>query len=203
VSLQSAHQILQLASKHQFYVLEDDSYCYFAPSHLPRLCALDGLRRTIYVSGFSKILVPNWRVGYIAAPIELVDRFADTKLLGTLTTPALTEQALAHCLEQGLLRRHADRVNQKLDAARARVTKLALQHDCRFQATPRGLFGWLDVGVDTERLAQVMLDEGWLLAPGSLFHATHRPSLLMRINFSTSQESRFWVALARARRLVG
>jgi DNA-binding transcriptional MocR family regulator len=199
LSLQAAHHLLQLANQHQFYIMEDDSYSYLAPSHLPRLSALDGLRRTIYVSGFSKILVPNWRVGYIAAPHDLVDRFIDTKLLGTLTTPALTEQALAHCLEQGLLRRHADRINQKLDVARTRAVKLAQQHGCEFRAVPRGLFGWLDVGVDTERLAHAMLDSGWLLAPGSLFHATHRPTTLMRINFSTTQEARFWAALARSR----
>jgi DNA-binding transcriptional MocR family regulator len=200
LSLQSAHQLLQLANKHDLHILEDDSYCYLAPAHLPRLAALDGLQRTIYVSGFSKILVPNWRVGYIAAPPNLVDRFIDTKLLTTLTTPSLTEQALAYCLEQGLLRRHADRVNQKLDAARSRSVKLALAHGCEFKATPRGLFGWVDVGVDTERLAHAMLDEGWLLAPGSIFYASHRPTTLMRVNFSTTQDARFWGAVARARR---
>lgn len=198
LSLQSAHQLLQLAHKHDLHILEDDSYCYLAPTHLPRLSALDGLQRTIYVSGFSKILVPNWRVGYIAAPANLVDRFIDTKLLTTLTTPSLTEQALAYCLEQGLLRRHADRVNQKLDIARSRSVKLALAQGCEFKATPRGLFGWVDVGVDTERLAHAMLDEGWLLAPGSIFHATHRPTTLMRINFSTTQDARFW-STVRAR----
>jgi DNA-binding transcriptional MocR family regulator len=203
LSLQAAHQLLQLASKHALHILEDDSYCYLAPAHLPRLSALDGLQRTIYISGFSKILVPNWRVGFIAAPPALVDRFIDTKLLSTLTTPALTEQALAHCLEHGLLRRHANRVNQKLDAARARAVKLAQNHGCEFQAPPRGLFGWVDVGVDTERLAQVMLDSGWLLAPGALFHATHRPTTLMRINFSTTQEARFWGALGEARGGLG
>ena len=35
----------------------------FAPEHATRLCALDGLQRTIYVSGFAKILAPSWRVG--------------------------------------------------------------------------------------------------------------------------------------------
>ncbi|TMH29944.1 MAG: aminotransferase class I/II-fold pyridoxal phosphate-dependent enzyme, partial [Betaproteobacteria bacterium] len=162
--------------------------------------ALDALERTIYVSGFSKILAPNWRVGYIAAPPALVDRFIDTKLLTTLTTPGLTEQALAHCLEHGLLRRHAERVVAKLDAARARAVKLATSHGCRFAAPPRGLFGWVDVGVDTERLARVMLDDGWLLAPGALFHSTQRPTTLMRINFATTQEARFWRALVQARR---
>ena len=198
LSLQAAHRVLQLAQAHDLLIVEDDTYAHLAPAHLPRMAALDALQRTIYISGFSKILVPNWRVGFLAAPLALVDRFVDTKLLTTLTTPGITEQALAHCLEQGLLRRHTERVMLKLAAARARTVKLAEAHGCRFEAKPCGLFGWVDVGVDTERLAQVMLDE-WLLAPGALFHATHRPSTLMRINFATSQDLRFWRALDRAR----
>ncbi|HEX6704343.1 MAG TPA: PLP-dependent aminotransferase family protein [Albitalea sp.] len=199
LSLGAAHRILRLAQTHDLHIVEDDSYAHLAPAHLPRMAALDALERTIYVSGFSKILAPNWRVGFIAAPPALVDRFIDTKLLSTLTTPSLTEQALAHCLEHGLLRRHAERVTAKLDAARARSVKLAEAHGCRLATVPRGLFGWVDAGVDTERLARVMLDDGWLLAPGALFHATHRPTTLMRINFATTQDARFWRALAHAR----
>jgi len=199
LSLASAHKLLQLAEAHDLQIVEDDTYAHLAPAHLPRLAALDGLERTIYVSGFSKILAPNWRVGFLAAPLALVERLIDTKLLSTLTTPGPTELALALCLEQGLLRRHAERVVQKLDAARARSVKHAQAAGCRFAAAPRGLFGWVETGVDTERLARAMIDDGWLLAPGALFHASHRPSTLMRINFATTQEPRFWRALERAR----
>jgi len=202
LSLPSAHRVLQLAQRHDFVVVEDDTYAHLAPAHLPRIAALDALERTVYVSGFSKILAPSWRVGYIAAPPALVDRLIDTKLLSTLTTPALTEQALAHCLEQGLLRRHAERVQRRLAAARTRSVKLAEEHGCRFAAEPRGLFGWVDVGVDTERLALAMFDQGWLLAPGALFHATHCPTSLMRINFATTLEPRFWQALAQTRERI-
>ncbi len=202
LSLQAAHRVLQLAQANDLHIVEDDTYAHLAPAHLPRLAALDALERTVYVSGFSKILVPNWRVGFIAAPHALVDRLIDTKLLTTLTTPGLTELALAHCLEQGGLRRHTERVTDKLAQARERTVKLAEAHGCRFAAPPRGLFGWVDVGVDTERLAQLLLDD-WLTAPGALFHATHRPTTLMRINFATSQDPRFWRALAAARRAQG
>jgi DNA-binding transcriptional MocR family regulator len=202
LSLGTAHRLLKLAQTHDLHIIEDDSYAHLAPAHLPRMAALDALERTIYVSGFSKILVPNWRVGYIAAPPALVDRLIDTKLLSTLTTPSLTEQALAHCLEHGLLRRHSERVTAKLDAARARAVKLAANHGCHFAAPPRGLFGWVDVGVDSERLARAMLEDGWLLAPGALFHAAHRPTTLMRINFATTQEAQFWRALAQARKAL-
>ncbi|MFO1339947.1 MAG: PLP-dependent aminotransferase family protein [Burkholderiaceae bacterium] len=199
LGLGQAHQVLKLAEAHDFRIVEDDTYAHLAPAHLPRLAALDGLHRTLYVSGFSKILTPSWRVGYVAAPPELVERLIDVKLLSTLTTPAVLEQAVAHCLEQGSLRRHAERVVARLDAARHRVVQLAQAHGCRFVAPPQGLFGWVDTGVDTEPLAQALLDHGWLLAPGHLFHATRRPSTLMRINFATSQDARFWRQLAAAR----
>lgn len=199
LSLPLAHRLLQLAQRHDLLILEDDSYAHLAPVHQPRLAALDALERTIYVGGFSKILAPNWRVGFVAASPARVERFIDTKLLTTLTTPGLAEQALAHCLEQGWLRRHAERVVHKLDAARARSVALAESHGCRFAAPPRGLFGWVDTGTDTERLAQDLFDEGWLLAPGTLFHATPRSTTLMRINFASTQGADFWQALGRAR----
>jgi DNA-binding transcriptional MocR family regulator len=195
----SAHRVLQLANQHDFHIVEDDTYSHLAPEHATRLCALDGLQRTIYVSGFAKILAPNWRIGFLAAPPALFGRLLETKLLTTLTTPALFERALAWCIDQGQLRRHADRVRLRLDGARARTVKLALTHGCTFVSEPAGLFGWVDTGVDTDALTQRMLDEGYLLAPGSLFHARRPPSTLMRINFATAQDATFWKVFARVR----
>jgi DNA-binding transcriptional MocR family regulator len=195
-----AHQLLRLAEAHDLTIVEDDTYAWLAPPHATRLAQLDGLRRTVYISGFSKIITPQWRIGYLAAAPALVDRVVDTKLLATLSTPGPLEQALAICLNQGLLRRHAERVVQRLDAARARAERLVRDHDCRFVTPPRGLFGWVDVGADTDRLAQRLLDEGWLIAPGSLFHAARRSTTLMRVNFATAQDARFWRRLRQLAR---
>jgi DNA-binding transcriptional MocR family regulator len=195
----SAHRVLQLANAHNFYIVEDDTYSHIAPDHATRLCALDGLQRTIYVGGFAKILAPGWRIGFLAAPPALVEAFIDTKLLATLTTPALFEKALAWCIDQGQLRRHAERIRTRLDQARARSVKLALAHGCSFASPPAGLFGWVETGVDTDVLSQRMLDEGYLLAPGALFHAERQPSTLMRTNFATTQDAQFWATFERLR----
>ncbi|MFO1266196.1 MAG: PLP-dependent aminotransferase family protein [Rubrivivax sp.] len=195
-----AHRLLRLADKHGFTLVEDDTYAWLAPLHATRVAQLDALERTVYVSGFSKILVPQWRVGYVAAAPALAERLIDTKLLSTLTTPAPLEQAVAWCLEQGALRRHAERVSALLAAARTRTVRLAREAGCRFVAPPEGLFGWIDTGTDTEQLAQSLLDEGWLTAPGTLFHATPRATTLMRINFATAQDARFWNRLQALRR---
>ena len=128
-----------------------------------------------------------------------MDSLLDTKLLAALTTPALLEKALAWRIDQSQLRRHAERVRSRLDQARGRSVKLALALGCSFDAEPAGLFGWVDTGVDTDLLAQRMLDEGYLIAPGSLFHAVRRPGTLMRINFTTTQDVAFWKVFARLR----
>jgi len=195
----SAHQLLRLAEQHDLTIVEDDTYSWLAPAHATRLAQLDGLRRTVYISGFSKILTPQWRVGYVAAAPALAEKLVDTKLLSTLTTPGPLEEAVGLCLQQGLLRRHAERIVARLDAARTRTVRLAQAAGCRFVSPPAGLFGWVDVGCDTEALAQQLLDEGWLIAPGTLFHATPRPTALMRVNFATTQDARFWQRLQALR----
>ena len=199
----SAHRVLQLAQQYDFFIAEDDTYHHLAPAHAIRLAQLDGLRRTLYVSGFAKILAPAWRVGFLAAPPGWVEPLLDTKLLATLTTPLLLERALALCIEQGQLRRHAERVRTRLDAARGRGVRLAQAAGCRFVTEPAGLFGWVDTGVDTDQLAVRLLDEGYLLAPGALFHAERQPSTLMRINFASAQDAAFWDRFRQARQSMG
>jgi len=198
----TAHQLLRLAEQYDLKIVEDDTYAWLAPPHATRLAQLDGLRRTIYVSGFSKVLTPQWRVGFLAASPALAERFVDTKLLSSLSTPGPLEDGIALCLEQGLMRRHAERVVALLDAARGRAVRLAQGAGCRFVTPPAGLFGWVDTGHDTEVLAQLLLDEGWLIAPGRLFHAQPRPTTLMRINFATTQDAAFWQALQRTSRHI-
>ena len=197
--LAAAHELLKLAEAFGVTIVEDDTYAWLAPPQAPRLAALDQLQRTIYISGFSKILTPNWRVGFLAASPSLVERIIDRKLLTALTTPALPERALAIMLEQGSLRRHAERVVVRLAAARQRCVRLAEEAGFTFAALPQGLFGWVETGVDVDRLTSDLHRQGWLLAPGSLFHPTPRPSTLMRINFATAQEPRLWRALREAR----
>ena len=198
LNLAGAHRLLRLADEHDFFIVEDDSYGFLAPEHLPRLAALDGLRRVTYVSGFSKVLTPAWRVGYLATAPERLRALTDTKLLDGLTTSPVLERAVALCLEQGRLRRHAQRLRERLAVARRRVLALAAEHGFGWAAPPDGLFGWLDAGVDTERLAQPLLDAGWLTAPGVLFSATRTPGSLMRVNVTTAQEPRFWQQLRAA-----
>lgn len=195
-----AHQLLELAREHDFLIVEDDSCAALCDQPTPLLTAMDGLRRTLLVGSFSRLLAPGWRVGYLAAPAALSGPLCEAKLLAGLGTPALVERALALLLERGALRRQAACLRERLARARRHAVQQALQHGCRFDAAPRGLFGWVDTGVDTERLALGLHARGHLLAPGRLFDPQARPSTRMRLNFAHAQDPGFWADYASALR---
>ena len=48
-------------------------------------------------------------------------------------------------------------------------------------------------------IAQILLDEGYMIAPGAMFHASRGSSTCMRINFAATQDASFWQAFARER----
>jgi len=199
LTLGQAHEVLRLCESAGTLIVEDDTYSAFAPVHSPRLAALDGLKHTLYVSGFAKILGAGLRVGYVAGAPALIGQLTERKLVHELCTSALLERALAQILSRGQLRKQAERLQLRLESARARCARLAASHGFAFSAPPQGLFGWLDTTVDSERLAQRLLAEGFACAPERLFSPSRRGGPHLRVNFASSQDAKFWAALARAR----
>ena len=198
LSAANAHRLLQLAREHGFLIVEDDVYGPLSEQPSPLLTAMDALDHTLFISGFSKLLAPGWRVGYVAASRERIERLTDQKLLSNLTSPALTERSLAMLLQQGVLRRQAQQLRERLGVARKQAVRQALAQGCRFEAPAQGMFGWVDTGVDADRLAQRLLDRGYLLAPGRLFDPQAEPSSRMRLNFAHALDVAFWKAYASA-----
>ena len=196
MSMASAHRLLQLAREHGFLIVEDDVYGPLCEQPSPLLSAMDALEHTLFISGFSKLLAPGWRVGMVAASRERIERLTDQKLLANLTSPVLTERAVAFLLNQGALRRQGQHLRERLARARKQAVRLALESGCRFESPPQGLFGWLDTGVDADLLAQRLLDRGYLLAPGRLFDPQGMSSTRMRLNFPHALDAAFWKAYA-------
>jgi DNA-binding transcriptional MocR family regulator len=194
LSAAKAFQVLRIAEEYGILLVEDDIYCDLHPGPgvqpATRLAALDQLRRVVYLGGFSKSLAANLRVGFIAASRETAQRLADRKMLATLTTSDLGERVVYKILSEGVYRKHLDRIRARLNAVRAqalrRIEELGLRADPQPAA---GMFAWVDVGRDTNVLAARAMDQGLLLAPGSLFSPAQLPSTRMRINMAAQDEA--------------
>lgn len=190
LSAAKAFQVLKLAEQHDFMIVEDDIYCDLHPGKAvqsaTRIAALDQLNRVIYLSSFSKTLAPNLRVGFIAASPDIAKRLADRKMLSTLTTTELGERVVYKILSEGHYRKHVERLRARMDAVRERTVRQLERAGLRVDiAAGAGMFLWVDAGCDTTVLTEKALEQGILLAPGSLFSPNQLPSRRMRMNVAT------------------
>jgi DNA-binding transcriptional MocR family regulator len=202
LSAAKAFQILRIAERHDITLLEDDIYCDLHPggTHgVTRLAALDQLQRVIYVGGFSKSLAANLRVGFIAAAADIAERLADRKMLATLSTSDLGERIVYRILSEGVYRKHLDRIRARLDAVRPLVVRRIESLGLTLAPAPTaGMFAWADCGRDTNVLAAQAMDEGLLLAPGSLFSPDQLPSTKLRLNVAAALDDvQTWQFLER------
>jgi DNA-binding transcriptional MocR family regulator len=197
LSAAKAYQVLRLAAEHDFTIIEDDIYSDLHPGSAvqpaTRLAALDQLQRVVYLSGFSKTMAANLRVGFIAASPERARRLADRKMLQTLTTSDIGERVVHKILSEGAYRKHAERMRGRLDGLRARTVRQMERVGLTVAvAPPAGMFVWADAGRDTNALAERAMAQGILLAPGSLFSPSQLPSTFMRLNVAAMQDPAIW-----------
>lgn len=200
LSAAKAFQVLKVAEEYDFTIVEDDIYCDMSPPQAgTRLATLDQLHRVIYLSGFSKTLAANLRVGFIATSAEMAIRLADRKMLTTLTTTEIGERVVYKILSEGHYRKHVDRLRSRLDGVRDKTIKLLEKTGLTVDVSSgAGMFAWADAHCDTNILAERAMAEGYLLAPGSLFSPNQLPSTRMRINVATMSDPGVLRFLGRA-----
>jgi DNA-binding transcriptional MocR family regulator len=185
--LDTVKRILNMASKHDFWIFEDDVYADLATTAVRRLAAQGGLVRVIYANSFSKTLASNIRVGFMTCEPPIAQRLSEAKLLGGFTTPELNERLVHKLLVEGHYARHVVRLRKRLMMHRARMRGFLTSE--RIEVLGEGgdgLFLWANMQADTNVLAETCSKQGLLLAPGSLFSPRQEASTWMRINVTTS-----------------
>lgn len=185
-----AMRVLQAAERHGFWVVEDDLYRELAQATDPMLAALDGLRRVIYVSGFSKTIAPSLRLGFIVCQAELAQELARTKMVLTLTNSEITERLVYNALTEGHHRRHVERLAGTLLSAQAQVAaRLEDAGLLPFGPLRGGMFYWARMqhtALSAKEIGDKALQEGIWLAPGEFFHVSQPEQPWFRFNVAFS-----------------
>jgi len=184
-------QLIALADRYNIPILEDDFVgdLRYEGRAQPALKALDSGGRVIYVSTFSKMLMPGLRVGFLVATGPVYERLLVCKWVGDLATSNLMQRALEAYITVGRYQAHLRRACQIYRRHRdAMLAALANYMPAGTQWSPPqgGLFIWVRLpdGLSAEVLYPLAAKEGVTFVPGSLFFPGERDQPYLRLNFA-------------------
>jgi GntR family transcriptional regulator/MocR family aminotransferase len=112
LSLSRRLALLAWAAQQNAFIIEDDydSEYRYGGRPVPALQGLDQNGCVIYVGTFSKVLFPSLRLGYLIAPLRLLETLARAKWLVDRQSPLIEQYALADFISEGHLERHIRRM---------------------------------------------------------------------------------------------
>jgi DNA-binding transcriptional MocR family regulator len=185
-SASNAFQVLRLAERHQFLVVEDNVSADLVPGRSITLAGADQLQRVIYVGSFSKSIAPGLRVGFVVAEPGLLEELVYFKLVSGMSTPGINERLVHAIFMEGHVRKHLEQLRDRLAKAQERTCRrLENAGFTLFFEPGAGMFVWArpkDDSVDSLHLSQKALEKEILLAPGHLFRPDLSPSPWLRFN---------------------
>ncbi|WP_396128934.1 PLP-dependent aminotransferase family protein [Exiguobacterium mexicanum] len=114
LSVSRRQRLLNWASERQTYVIEDDydSEFRYSGKPIPSLQSMDQNERVIYLSTFSKSLMPSLRIGYMVLPPPLLNRYRERYRHFTCSVPRFEQHTLAEFMATGDFEKHLNRMRK-------------------------------------------------------------------------------------------
>lgn len=114
LSVSRRQRLLNWASERQTYVIEDDydSEFRYSGKPIPSLQSMDQNERVIYLSTFSKSLMPSLRIGYMVLPPPLLNRYRERYRHFTCSVPRFEQHTLAAFMATGDFEKHLNRMRK-------------------------------------------------------------------------------------------
>lgn len=173
LSEEKMKNLIKLAEKYDFYILEDDTMSelnYKKNSIL--LKSLDNYDRVIYLKSFSKIFNPGFKLSYILLPNSLKLSFENIFFKGNYFTSSLNQRAFYYFFKEKTWETHIENLKKNYEEKFFLVESLL--ENCKNIAivhSPQGgLFFWLKIkNIDALYLQNQLLKFNIGIGPGILF----------------------------------
>ena len=196
MSVQQRKDVLAVAKKYDLLVIEDSPYreLRFDGVEMPMMYSMDN-ERVVLLGTFSKTFLPGFRLGWIIAPTNIIEKLIVAKQSTDLCAPVFDQAVAARYLEKGLfdknLKKTIDMYRIKRDHMISCFEKY-MPEGVKW-TTPEGglfLFVTLPEGYDATELFNVAIKEDVAFVIGEAFHCDGSGKNTMRINFSFMNEER-------------
>lgn len=192
MSLERRHKLIELASKYNIPIIDDDPYSelQFAGEPITPLKAIGG-DIVITLGTFSKLLAPGLRIGWINAPEEVMPMFERVKQVSDLHANTFTQYMILDFLERGLLDGHIKKIRADYSVKRDLMIKAIEEHfpkSVKFTRPEGGLFLWCELpeGADARKLLDFAIEEKVTYVIGKAFAPDGSGDNTFRLNFSNA-----------------
>jgi 2-aminoadipate transaminase len=203
LSEQRRERVVSLAHEYGVPILEDDPYgeLRFEGEHLEPLVVISARQNggdpagyfkgdVIYMSTFSKTVAPGLRLGWVVAPVEVVQKLVQAKQGADLHTSSLDQMVVYEVVRGGFLEEHVKEIRETYRQRRDAMLAAMDQHfpeGTSWTHPQGGLFLWVKLpeGVDCLELIEAAVEQRVAFVPGTAFYADGRGRDALRLTFAT------------------
>lgn len=194
-SLQRRKDFLKLVSRYQIPVVEDNPYgeLRFKGEFLPSLQSLDEDGLVILLGTFSKTFAPGFRIGWISATEEIIEKCDLLKQGIDLASASSAQRIVSYFIDNVDFDKHVDSVRQtyakRCDAMLAAMDKY-FPDRIHFTRPEGGLFCWVTLPeqVNARKVLSECIEQKVAFVPGDAFFVSEGHHHYMRLNYSCADE---------------
>ena len=197
-------KLVEIANEYDLIVVEDDPYqklSYDCPPIKP-VKAFDDEGRVIFMSTFSKILAPGFRLAWTIASDELTRKMVICKQALDLCTNPFTQFIVNEFINRGSLDLHILKICEMYKPKRDIMISAMEKHfpEGHICHKPKGgMFAWVTLpeGIDTETMFLDAIKKKVAYVHGKAFHVNGGGERSMRLNFSYSTDEQIEEGMER------
>lgn len=197
-------KLVDIAHEYDLVIVEDDPYgkLNYDMDHIRPIKAFDDDGRVIYMSTFSKILAPGFRLAWTIASEELTRKMIICKQALDLCTNTFTQYIANEFMRKGSLDLHILKINEMYKPKRDKMINAIEQYfpDGYTCNRPKGgMFAWVTLpeGIDTETMFLDAIKHKVAYVHGKAFHVDGGGERSMRLNFSYSSNDQIEEGIKR------
>ncbi|MBN2725229.1 MAG: PLP-dependent aminotransferase family protein [Deltaproteobacteria bacterium] len=186
-------EILDLARKFDVLIIEDSPYreLRFEGESQKTIYSMDNTGQVVMLGTFSKILCPGFRIGWVIAHKEIINKIVMAKQATDLCTSPFTQRIAARYLQKGFME---SRIQLNVDLYRSKLDLMISSFEKYMPdgvswVKPEGglfLFLTLPEHIDTQEMFMRAVEKKVAYVIGTAFYANGMGKNTMRINFSYS-----------------
>lgn len=188
-------EIANSCSKKQIFLVEDDPYGDIRFKGVAKHSLHHYLPdRTILLGTFSKTVVPAFRMGWIVAPDEVMEKLIIAKQAADLHTDYFTQRLVHQYLSDYNIDEHISRICAtygKQAAAMLNAMEKYFPKEVKYTTPEGGMFLWVTLpeGQDALQVFDLAIKENVAFVPGNPFYVDRANVNTLRLNFSCSNEA--------------